>query len=161
MKLKYTITPEVMKAGASIAYKHRVLKKFLFVMALLGLVIAYSFIPEGIYSPLIVFMILLPFLTMLNRFIYLTRTSKAAFKGKPQSIECELTTTMDGLQIKSTTAVSSVSWEHFVETTISPKGALMYSSKNIFNFIPSTAIVTGGTWMDFTQLLESKIEKKV
>jgi len=70
-------------------------------------------------------------------------------------------TTEEGFSMKSATADSKVTWEHFVETTIAPKGALIYSSKNIFNFIPASATITDGTWQEFTELLEAKIKKKI
>lgn len=161
MKLDYTITPEAMKEGASIAYKTRMLKKNLLIFGALCIFFNITIFEESSIFSATISLLLCAVLLFLQRFIYLTRTSKLAFKGKPLEIECSLEITEEGFSMKSPTTDSKVSWAHFVEATISPKGALIYSSKNIFNFIPATATITDGTWEEFTELLESKIEKKI
>ena len=49
----------------------------------------------------------------------------------------------------------------FVDFKICKEGLLLYPQKNIFYWIPDTAEIEGGTWLEFTELISSKITRKI
>ncbi|MFT5883466.1 MAG: hypothetical protein ACI9FG_001981 [Crocinitomicaceae bacterium] len=172
MKLDYTITPEAMtiqylmtakslKEGALIHYRKKILYKFLI------LLIAFSFIPVSvIISPdsildLIPFFIILGVFAFCHQFLFAWRASKATFKGKDKELPHLVTTGETGLNFETPQGSSATNWNLYVDVCVHPNGILLYPQKNLFYWIPATATITDGTWQEFTQLLEAKIEKKI
>lgn len=158
MKIEYTLTPEVMKRGAAIAYRKRVLKKMLLIYGVLYIFMVYSrFGSDRYITPLFLLVAFILFL-LFNRSLYIKRCSTALFKGKSDALEHRISLTDTGLDFTSPTATSQIQWSHFVSHICAPSGVLLFSQKNIFLFIPSDAAVTGGTWEEFIQLLEENIK---
>lgn len=160
MKIEYTLTPEIMKLGAAIAYRKRVLKKMLLIYGALYILMVYSRFGSDKYVTPLFLLVVFALLLLFNRSLYLKRCSTALFKGKSEALQHSILVTDSGLDFTTPTATSQIQWGHFVSYTNAKTGVLVYSQKNIFLFIPSESVVTDGSWEEFTQLLETNIPKK-
>ena len=161
MKLDYTITPEAMKAGSLIHYRKKVLFKMLILLVAFSLIPAFAMGSSGDLIELIPFYSMLGVFGYFHQFLFARRTSKAAFKGKDKELPHLITTDETGLHFETPQGSSATNWNLYVDVCIHPKGVLLYPQKNLFYWIPKSATITDGTWEEFTDLLEAKIEKKV
>ena len=86
---------------------------------------------------------------------------KNAFQANPNDRMINLTATDGVLTITDGESTGTSPLSCFVDFKICKEGLLLYPQKNIFYWIPDTAEIEGGTWLEFTELISSKITRKI
>ncbi len=161
MTIQYLATAKSLKEGVLIHYRKKILYKFLILLIVFSVIPVFMILSPSSILDLIPCFILIGIFAFFHQFIYARRSAKAAFKGKDKELPHLITTDETGLHFETPQGSSATNWNLYVEVCVHSKGILLYPQKNLFYWIPKSATVTDGTWEEFTELLETKIEKKI
>ncbi len=77
------------------------------------------------------------------------------FKDKPDSQEVTIEISEQKLSLTTTESQSQGSWSNFIDAHQVKDGLLLYTQKNLFNWIPESA-VENGTWDEFCTMILDK-----
>ena len=97
-------------------------------------------------------------------FFPIYRSRKAVeniFAGRTENLTVEMTTGEDAIQIKTPGSTGTISWANLVDCRICDGGILLYPQKTMHFWIPDSAKIENGTWEEFTDLVSSKITRKI
>lgn len=165
MKITYTYSRESLKRGARyyLMHRHQFITLLLPVLGLFFLSYgAYRLVTHDESSKAFPAILIALGAFYLYRFAKLTRTMiKNAFASNPNERQVTIDTTDENLTIQDDASSATSAWSVLVDFKICKTGILLYPQKNIFYWIPDTAIVTGGTWQDFEALISKKITRKI
>jgi len=86
---------------------------------------------------------------------------KNAFKANPNERVISLSVSDSSLTFDDGESTGTSPFSAFVDFKICKNGLLLYPQKQIFYWIPDTSEIEGGTWQEFTELVSSKITRKI
>jgi len=82
-----------------------------------------------------------------RRQIAIWRSVRRTFHGKPETQTITIAVMESKLTLETDSSRSAAGWDNFIDLLVTKDGLLLYSQKNIFNWIPRSQVI-GGTWED-------------
>ncbi len=90
--------------------------------------------------------------------IAIWRSVRRAFAGKPDAQQILIEISKQQLRMTTPKGRSTASWGNFIDAHRTPDGILLYTNKNVFNWIPESP-VTGGTWEEFCGHIQRLVQE--
>lgn len=165
MTLTYTITNEGILDGLKQYQKHRIRSAFITLPAIgsFALVLSVYFFLNG-SVPNWRMCGLMAFIAIMMLFLptYIKRSAaKEAVAGNLEEALIGLDATDSEFSIISKDSSYTSNWSAFADFKICTNGILLYSQKHIYLWVPDTATIEDGTWQEFTDLVFTKITRKI
>ena len=158
MKISYEMNKTVLTTGMNQHFKYKG-KAWLVVWLIIacfllyfGISMLYSHADKGLG----IFCCLGSLIFFFRRKLAIWKSVRRSFHGKPSSQEITMNATPDKLVISSLESNGAAKWSNFMDVKVCEQGILLYTQKNLFNWIPKSE-VDGGTWDEFAELVEQQV----
>lgn len=98
---------------------------------------------------------------VMRKWIYAKKAASGALKGRDEGQRLNFSPDENGMRVKAPNGESRNDWISFVDFHFCDQGLLLYPTKQIFHWIPSSAEIEGGNWEEFEKLISRSIERRV
>lgn len=159
MTLSYNMNKAELTKAMHIHFRHKG-KTWIIVWLLAGLFMLYfgiSLLMSSSDKGLGIICCLLSTVFFFRQQIAIWRSVKRTFANKPSSQRITITASEEQLQLITESANTTAGWNNFIDARITKDGILLYSQKNIFNWIPQCP-VENGSWDQFAALVADKVK---
>jgi len=158
MTLSYEINKAELTKAMKIHFRHKGKSRSV-LWILIGLFMLYygiSLMMSSSDKGLGILCCLLASVFFFRQKIAIWRSVRRTFAKKPSSQNITITATKEKLQLMTNNSKTTAAWNNFIEAKVAKDGILLYSQKNIFNWIPKCS-VENGSWEEFSALIEEQV----